>query len=89
MKKETGNLNGDFIAMYTRVIYVGGAPKQNTVYRTIKKNFIGCLRNVSTKIILREKVVVKTHTILFKILWQYKMKTILAVSDTIDGRVRA
>jgi hypothetical protein len=28
------------------VIYVGGAPKQNTIYRTIRKNFIGCLRNV-------------------------------------------
>jgi len=49
MKREHLNLTGDFISMQTRVIYIGGAPKQNTVYRTIRKNFIGCLRNVTFK----------------------------------------
>jgi hypothetical protein len=49
MKRENVNLTGDFISMKTRVIYIGGTPKQNTIYRTIRKNFIGCLRNVSKK----------------------------------------
>lgn len=34
--------------METGVIYVGGTPSaQNTIYRTISKDFIGCLRNVT------------------------------------------
>ena len=49
MRRESSNLTGEFIAMQTRIIYVGGAPQQNTVYRTIRKNFIGCLRNVTFK----------------------------------------
>jgi hypothetical protein len=46
MKKDHTNLTGEFIAMKTRVIYIGGVPQQTTIYRTIRKNFIGCLRNV-------------------------------------------
>ena len=47
MKRESGTMPGEFIAMQARLIYIGGVPKQNTVYRTIRKNFIGCLRNVT------------------------------------------
>ena len=47
MRRDSSNLTGDFISMQTRFIYIGGAPKQNTIYRSIRKNFIGCLRNVS------------------------------------------
>lgn len=46
MKKDHSNLTGEFIGMQTRIIYIGGSPKQTTIYRTIRKNFIGCLRNV-------------------------------------------
>lgn len=49
VKRDASNLTGEFIAMQTRVIYVGGAPQQSTIYRTIRKNFIGCLRNVTFK----------------------------------------
>jgi len=31
-------------------VYIGGAPKQNTIHRTIYKDYIGCLRNVTLKI---------------------------------------
>lgn len=46
VKKESSGFTGDFIATQTRTIYIGGVPKQNIIYRTIRKNFIGCLRNV-------------------------------------------
>jgi hypothetical protein len=46
MKRDTMTIDGDFISMTTRAIYIGGAPMQNTIYRTIRKNFIGCLKNV-------------------------------------------
>ena len=49
MRRDSSNLTGEFISMQTRVIYVGGVPNQNTIYRTIRKNFIGCLRNVTFK----------------------------------------
>jgi hypothetical protein len=33
--------------LQTKFIYLGSAPKQNHIYKVIKKNFVGCLRNVS------------------------------------------
>jgi hypothetical protein len=53
IKRETGALTGEFIAVQTaRAVYIGGVPKTNTVYRTIRKNFIGCLRNVKLMTIM-------------------------------------
>ncbi|CAF0848819.1 unnamed protein product [Brachionus calyciflorus] len=49
IKKDQNNLTGDFISMVTRFIYFGGVPKENRIYRTIHKNFIGCVRNVTYK----------------------------------------
>lgn len=48
-KRDLSHFSGEFISMKTRVIYVGGAPNHNTIYRSIRKNFIGCLRNVTFK----------------------------------------
>ena len=47
MKRDQSNITGDFIALQTRYIYIGGIAKQTTIYRTIRKNFIGCLKNVN------------------------------------------
>ena len=49
IKRDLSSVSGQFISMKTRLIYVGGAPKHNTIYRSIRKNFIGCLRNVTFK----------------------------------------
>jgi hypothetical protein len=46
MKKDLTNLPNDLLHMQTRVLHIGGATKQNALRRTIRKNFIGCLRNV-------------------------------------------
>ena len=46
--KEESNLDGEFISMSNKIIYVGGVPI-NTNYRTIYKNFIGCIRNLFFK----------------------------------------
>ena len=47
MTRDVSNITGEFILVKTRIIHIAGAPNQNTIYRTIRKNFIGCLRNVS------------------------------------------
>ena len=49
MKRDSSNLTGEFITMQIKNIYVGGTPKQTTIYRTIRKNFIGCLKNATFK----------------------------------------
>lgn len=49
LKRDESSLTGEFIAMQTRIIYVGGAPQDHTIYRSIRKNFIGCLKNVTYK----------------------------------------
>ena len=49
MKREKINVTGDFRSFQAGVIYVGGAPNQNNIHRIIRKNFIGCLRNVTFK----------------------------------------
>lgn len=48
IKKDETNLVGEFISMSTKLIFVGGVPK-NTLYQAIYKNFIGCIRNVTYK----------------------------------------
>lgn len=49
MKRDLSEITGNFISIKMSIIYIGGAPKQNTIYRTIHKYFIGCLRNVIFK----------------------------------------
>jgi hypothetical protein len=46
MKKDRFNITGDFRSFQTGTIFIGGASNENYIHRTIRKNYIGCLRNV-------------------------------------------
>ena len=43
VRRDASQIAGKYVARRAGAIYVGGAPEQGTVYRTIAKNFVGCV----------------------------------------------